>query len=502
MHARDVSRLLRITALTGLGFSVEEVRAALDDAAWSPSRSIDEHLARREHRTSRVLSSLQGLASGERSPACDGSHRRASGPPMRRLATLLLVPGLATADIRLELAMPELRQLEPVYHLDRGSSKRSSDGIAASLGVGVGGDDGERGLVGEGTLRAGMRSRQFALAGSSDVAIAANELVRGRHAGWLELRSDDRSVDAMSLVGTVAASLEHGEARGLQPVSIGPGEREHAAASSTVVIGLGHDKDDFVLGALVAADGSFTHWRDAPLLDRAQRGAFGLGLVMAPFDGELPHGRMDILRARVEHATITHDVWAAGGPVRDTQVRTIEVMTGLHELTGWIDHALLFAVTAQVGGVWIDSDRAGGAIQNTFFKMQLGTHLKWRTRKRGLRELGFAWAREPGPTPDGRHHVTDWRLELAAAAEDARLALSVRGGISWVSHASGGDSDPDTVKRYGSQVDAFVKLGMGVEVGGYHVMTYEPRVAGDPWSAPRQFVTELGLMARWRPSTY
>lgn len=42
----DVARLARITALTGLGFSLEQVRTALADDAWSPARLVAEHLAR------------------------------------------------------------------------------------------------------------------------------------------------------------------------------------------------------------------------------------------------------------------------------------------------------------------------------------------------------------------------------------------------------------------------------------------------------------------------
>jgi DNA-binding transcriptional MerR regulator len=47
LYARsDVERLARITALTALGFSLEQVRTALDDAGWTPSRLIGAHLAR------------------------------------------------------------------------------------------------------------------------------------------------------------------------------------------------------------------------------------------------------------------------------------------------------------------------------------------------------------------------------------------------------------------------------------------------------------------------
>jgi hypothetical protein len=41
-----VARLARIQALAALGFGLEQVRACLDDAAWSPLRLIETHLAR------------------------------------------------------------------------------------------------------------------------------------------------------------------------------------------------------------------------------------------------------------------------------------------------------------------------------------------------------------------------------------------------------------------------------------------------------------------------
>lgn len=412
---------------------------------------------------------------------------------MRRIIlACLLVPGLAAADIRLDLApMPDLLPLLPVYPLDR-----ASGGVSATIGVGYG----TGGIVGESALLAGIRRRRLTIAGTSELAATDRSLLRGRHTGWLEIRTDDRGPDEeLTAIATVSASLEHGEARGLAPVFLGPGKRAHAAGTSTVLIGLAPDKDDVVFGALVEADGSVTTWHDAPLLDRAYRGAFGLGFAIAPFDGELPRGRIDVLRARVEHANIQRTLRAAGVPMHDTQVRTIEVMTGLHDFTAWIDRDLLFAVTSELGAAWIESDATAGAIQDTLFQLNLGAHFKWRAGRKGRRELGFAWAREAGPTPDGQHHATDWRLEMVGATEDSKLALSARGGISWVTHHAGGTTDPDTMKRYGSAVEAFAKLGLGLEVGAYHAMTFEPRVAGDPWSAPRQLVTEAGVLVRWRP---
>ena len=47
LYARsDVTRLARITALTALGFALEQVRTCLDDEGWSPLRLVETHLRR------------------------------------------------------------------------------------------------------------------------------------------------------------------------------------------------------------------------------------------------------------------------------------------------------------------------------------------------------------------------------------------------------------------------------------------------------------------------
>jgi DNA-binding transcriptional MerR regulator len=42
----DLERLVRIKALTALGFSLDQVRGCLDDEKWSPLRLVESHLAR------------------------------------------------------------------------------------------------------------------------------------------------------------------------------------------------------------------------------------------------------------------------------------------------------------------------------------------------------------------------------------------------------------------------------------------------------------------------
>lgn len=425
----------------------------------------------------------------------------------RIIFLLLLIPGLAVGDSsRLDLEpIPDLSTLEPVHHIDRDTeySRRTSYGIAGNIGIGYGSHDDKNGLVGEGAVLLGFRTRQFVASAASELVAGANSLVRGRHVGFLELRTDSANNDEDDIGGhgSLRVEVEHGEARALAPVYLGPGKRNHAAAETDVLIGLEPDKDDVIWAALVHADGSATKWLDAPLLDNAYRGAFGLGVSIAPNEeDEIPRGRIDLIRARVEHATIRRGFSAAAtGPQRDTQVRTVEVMAGMHEFAGHIDHEMLMAFTVQFGGVWIETD--AGA-QDTLGKVEIAGHLKWRRSRVGRREFGFALARQPGTTPDGQHIVKDWRLEMIGGAEDRHFAITARGGISWVNHVAGLENDPDTVKRYGSHLELFAKLPLSLEVGGYHSMSYEPRVAGDPWSSKREWASEFGLLARWRPSTY
>ncbi len=419
---------------------------------------------------------------------------------MRRLALLLLLPASAVADSRLDLEpIPDLRIYEPVYDIRKYEDRHAhpSSNMVVDVGVGWGTQDGEQGLVGEGSLQLGRHFRRLAFGASSEVVAGANELVRGRHAGFLELRTEPDDSEDFGGRLRLDGLLEHGRARGLAPVYLGPGERDHGAASAEGLLRLAADKGDAEWAALVEVDGSATRWLTAPALDHATRRALGLGLVVMPTDDEMPHGRVDLVRARVEHATITRKLIAAGIGLPETQVRTIDVMAGPHEMTFAIDHELLLAMTEEFGASWIETDTTNKTISGTFFKMNLAAHAKWRRGRHGRREVGFALAREPGVSPDGQHIVSDWRLELVSGHEDKRFVIALRGGISWISHKDGA-GDPDTVKRYGSHLEGFVKLGFGIEAGGYHAMTYEPQVAGDPWSSPRQWSTEVGGLVRIR----
>src|SRR5205085_6284470 len=102
---------------------------------------------------------------------------------------------------------------------------------------------------------------------------------------------------------------------------------------------------------------------------------------------------------------------------------------------------------------------------------------------------------------DGQHILSETRLEMLGGAEDHLFVIGARGGLSWIVPQQGAGK-VDTLKRYATAFEGFVKLGGGFELGGYHVAAYEPQVAGDPWASPQAWSFEIGALARWRPRAY
>lgn len=329
---------------------------------------------------------------------------------MRRAALLLLVPGLAAADTRIDISpMPELLLLEPAYHLDRGSDAgaRTKRGIVSSIGVGDGATHDERGLVGEATVAAGMRTRRHFASASSELVIGADELLRGRHQGYLQLRTDGRN-DEIGGVATMGIAIEHGQARALAPAAIGPGHRDHIAAFADELIAIDEDAHDAIWGVLARVEGSGTRWLDSPVLDYAYRGGVAMGLAAAPIDDdETPRGRLEALVTRFEQGHTVRELTAAGSAsIADVKTRVVDVMSGANEVTGWIDHELLVALTARFGAKWIEAEANGRTKSSTLFAMQLGLHLKWRDGH-DVRELGLGISRDPTASPDGQSILSE-----------------------------------------------------------------------------------------------
>jgi hypothetical protein len=416
---------------------------------------------------------------------------------MRRIL-LLLVPGLAAADPRIDLApMPELVLLETAYHLDRGTDweSRTKRGIIASVGVGY--TDGS--VVDDTTIAAGIRTRRYFAAASSELLVESKDFVRGRHQALLRLHSDGKR-GKLGGVAQVGAAFEHGDARALAPIAIGPGRRYHGSAFADELIAL--EEDDLILGFLVGVDGDATRWLDAPLLDNAYHGALSMGVAATPEeDDELPGGRIDAIVARVEHGRILRKLAAAGSAsIAEVKTRTIDLMSGVHELTGWIDHEALFAVTVRFGAKWIEAESNGRTLKDTMFAMQLGAHFKWGKRQ-DLRELGIMVSRNPTPSADGQSILSETRLEIVGGAETEYAVVTARGGLAWIVPQQV-QGDVHTLKNYAIALEGFAKLGHDIELGGYYTASYEPQIAGDPWASPPETASEVGALMRWRPRLY
>src|SRR5689334_19564782 len=136
------------------------------------------------------------------------------------LLVIAVTAGVARAD-RLDFVIPKLELLEPLHHLDRGEAKKTTSGVIADAAVGYGREDDRPGMAAEGSVALGMRLRQLAVAGKSELVAGGNDFVRGRHSGWLELRSDPGAPsEDIGGILVIAGSLEHGKARGLAPVEL------------------------------------------------------------------------------------------------------------------------------------------------------------------------------------------------------------------------------------------------------------------------------------------
>jgi hypothetical protein len=182
----------------------------------------------------------------------------------------------------------------------------------------------------------------------------------------------------------------------------------------------------------------------------------------------------------------------------DTEVRSVELGLGTHELTFHVDHELLAVIAVDLGWTWLEADTAAGRLADSAFRMRLGTALEWRDGRGEfpLRRTGFGLGRVPTYTPDGQRLVSEWRLEVDHGLETRRFVLGARGGVTFLSPLAGPTAD--TLVGYGAQLDAAIKLGGGIEVGAYHASTYQPRLAGDPWGSPRHWAIEAGVLARLR----
>jgi hypothetical protein len=410
---------------------------------------------------------------------------------MRRLACLVLACSApAQAETRLDVVpIPDLSTLEPVYPLDRDYERDTRRvHLGGSVTLGLGEDS-----IASGTAMVGLRGERVSGAATSELQAAGSELVRGRHRARLAVQSWGDRRDDHGLRLEVEGAFDHGRSVGLAPLALGTGQRDTARTRAVATYQLTPERNDFVLVA--GLEGS-AGWSQRIGIDRAVRRGGGMSLGRAPVDGELPRGSIDMVRGRVEHVSISRDLAAAGGAPLGAEVRIVEVGIGPHDFTFHVDREVLAVLDIDLGWSWLEADTATGRLADNMFRAQWAGQLV-STKGGEARRAGIALARQPTHTPDGQRLVSEWRLGVSAGADKRRFVIDTRGGISWASVMTGGPP-ASTVIRYGSQLEAFAKLGAGFEAGGFHAAWFEPP-PGDPYAAPRRWTIEAGFALRWRP---
>jgi len=415
-----------------------------------------------------------------------------------RIPTVVLalcaLPAVAHAQGRLDLSeTPDPGIYEAVWPLPYARLKGPQVVGSFGLGFGTVGDD--RGATATSHVTAGIDNETFTVVARSELtgfgpAADHLELQRGRHEALALLHVGGDLGFVLSLGGVV----EHGDARGLAPLRLSGGRRTTGDATAEAQMMFDPDHDEsFAFSVRGTAGG--TRWASGAAANR-----LGLGLAFgyAPNDHELPRGMLDFIHARVEHTALgsSRALAATTGALGSDEVRRVEVGLGAHEMTLNIDHELAAVINADFGWSWLQADTPAGQLAIDMFRMQLGVGATWRARHTRLTHVGLGIGREPDHTADGSRLVKDWRLEMSGGVESRRLVLAARGGISWLIRAAGGAPE-DTLLRYGAELEGFVKVGAGLEVGAYHATHYEA-APGDPWGSRREWSSEYGAMLRIR----
>jgi hypothetical protein len=422
---------------------------------------------------------------------------------MRAAAVALIVcavPAVARAQgaqgaLALE-HVPDVELYEAIWPL--GHRFDGKPALVGAIGLGAGERDGAGGTVAAASGAAGVEADMVLVVARSELGWwgkARDDLaaMRGRHRALLQVKTGED----LGLVVAFTGALDHGR-RELAPVRL-------AGASGSGVVGgeamwFMDPDDDETFAFAVRGEAGRSEWAGGR---ESNRRALTLAFGYAPNDDELPRGMVDLVRGRVEHARIESPVaLAAIAGARDhAEVRRVDVGIGAHDMTLHIDHELAAVIVADLGWSWLQADTAAGALADSLFRLELGAAFHVRDRRHGrLMKLGLGIAREPTHTAGGERLVSDWRFELAGAIENRRLVLDARGGIAWLRRLDGGRSPADQLIRYGSQVEAFAKLGAGLELGGYHRASFEP-ATDDPWAGPRGWGLEAGVLIRLRTDT-
>jgi hypothetical protein len=428
--------------------------------------------------------------------------------------------GSARADERLDLQLPDVALFEPAFHLDRSVpyDERKKSGRAYQLSIagaraddggtfdpltGRTGGDARVAFMSSAAIGLGFRSDSTIVAWRSEVYGLSGRGVRGRHRGLFQVKIGGL------LDETFIVSAEHGDARALAPVRLGPSARATGELAVELLARIAKKKSDMQMVVVAGGGIAGTAWEatNAPTLDSENRNTAMIAFAAAPSDGELPRGRIDIVRLNIEGQRIhlrdgvmPIDMTQPIGPGNGgAETRHIDVLVGAKEMTLYIDHETLAIIDAYLGGSWVESETAAGTIHDSLFNMKLATSVKWRPDRDGItRGIGFNWSRIPTTTPDGQRIVAESRLEIASSVESDTMIAGARAGVSWLNPTEGGPTEVDTLVRYGMELEAFWKVTKSVEAGIYHANSYEPRVTGDPWATPRRWAVESGGIVRLR----
>lgn len=433
-------------------------------------------------------------------------------PRLPLAIAILVIPATGLAQERLELvAIPDLSIFDA--SLPNGERWTKTDrvtNLTLSIGGGFGtaSDMSGSGAVGAAVLGLGSRRAHWLLQLRSEVSgpiaddrggDAAREL-RGRHRARAIYRlRDDRGPGATL---ELDARARHAGEQGfrLAPLRLG---RAPVVAGSLAVGGRLEPWSDFgdsVFYVPVRYTAERIRWRSGAPVTEAKSDGLTMGVGFGPEEREGIAGGIDFIRGTVRHTEISRSpatAAAANGSARaDTAaIREVALSTGIDELIMY-DRKVLMSVTARYGWTWLETDVPG--LEDSMFTMNTAMHLRrGKTPDRSGR-VGFGIARVPGHTADGSVLTADWRLELSVDQQSDRLGLSARGALSWVTPVDGGEPGADTLLRYGSHVEAFYKLPADLQLGVYHAASFEPHGVADPWSSPRTWSTEAGLLLRYR----
>lgn len=406
---------------------------------------------------------------------------------MRVVALLALLPLTAQADSRVDLhALGDVELLERALPLDR--YEHDHHGAAGSLALGAD-TDGE--AIGAMSVALGKATRTTLLAMRSEL-----DLQRGHHRGLAELRLSERH-HGIAGVAAVEAQLDHGEARALAPIRIGPGRRVDGQVATQAQLFVGPEKD-FVWVATTTVDGGATIWRDSAILDRTDRRAIGLAGGMAPGDGELPRGRIDLLRWRIEDASVTRRADPAAATADNvSEIRTVQIGLGATDLTLHFDREMLAVLRIELGWSWLTARSGTDELSDTMFHMRIGSNLALRGRRDVTYRIGGGFARDPGYSPDGRRLVSEWREEFLGARETDRYRITLRGALGFV-RAVANTAGTKRVIPYAYDLEAALAIARYLELGAHVSIVSEPPIAGDPWAAEPRLRSEAGLVLRLR----